>query len=172
MEYRKICVAVALQRYIDFTPVALRQRELARVLAGEYGSAVRVLSVNAPVALMPGVETTEDKLRRYVEPLREVGLDGHASKPLREDGLDVHASQQEGRPSREIARYVEEVRADLLIMGSHSKRGPLDVGLGSTAAALPVDLGIPVLLVRPTPDEQAQTRELAIPRYPFIFPYG
>jgi nucleotide-binding universal stress UspA family protein len=159
MAYRKICVAVALQRYLDFTPVALRIRDLARIIAREDGAPVRVLSVDGPVPLLPDVETTEDKLRRYVEPLAA-------------EGLDVHHALREGRPSREIALYVDQVGADLLVMGSHSKRGAFDVGLGSTAAAISEDLDTTVVLVRPTEADQKRTRELMIPRYPFIFPYG
>ena len=159
MPYRNICVAVALQRYLDFTPVAVRQQELALLLAREHGAAVRVLSVDAPVALLPDVESTDDKLERFAAPFRDAGI-------------EVFTSRREGRPSREILRFVDEVDADLLIMGSHSKRGPLDVGLGSTASALPVDFEVPVLLVRPTQAEQEKSSELMIPRYPFIFPYG
>jgi nucleotide-binding universal stress UspA family protein len=159
MRYSTICVAVALQRYLDFTPVALRQRELARVLGLEYRAVISVLSVDAPVPLLPGVESTREKLERYAAPLRDAGL-------------TVHTWVREGRPSYEIPLHCTQVSADLLIVGSHSKRGPLDVGLGSTAAALPNDLRAAVLLVRPTAEEQARTRELMIPRYPVIFPYG
>lgn len=159
MPYSAICVAVALQRYLDFTPVALRQRELALVLARAWGATVHVLSVDAPVPLLPDVETTAEKLERYVAPLAEAGL-------------TVRTRLREGQPSHEICRLVDEVGADLLIIGSHSKRGPLDVGLGSTAAALPQDLRAAVILVRPTAAEQERTRELMIPRYPLVFPYG
>jgi len=159
MVYRKICVAVALQRYIDLPPVALRQRELARALAAAHGASIQVLSVNAPMPLLPDVETTEDKLQRFLAPLLD-------------EGLEAHWSLREGRPSREIARYVQDIAADVLILGTHSKRGPFDVGLGSTAAAIPQDLALTVILIRPTEDEQERTRELMIPRYPFIFPYG
>ena len=62
--------------------------------------------------------------------------------------------------------------ADLLIIGSHSKRGPLDVGLGSTASALLRDLETTVMMVRPTEAERRRAQELAIPRYPWVFPYG
>jgi hypothetical protein len=59
-----------------------------------------------------------------------------------------------------------------LIIGSHSKRGPLDVGLGSTASALLRELETTVITVRPTADEQEKALELMIPRYPVVFPYG
>jgi nucleotide-binding universal stress UspA family protein len=159
MAFEIICVPVALQRYIDFTPVALRQLELAQALSQVHGATLHLLSVNAPVALLPGVESTEEKLERFAH-----SLDG--------DCPEVVTAVREGKPSREIYSYVEEVSADLVIVGSHSKRGPLDVGLGSTAAILARELASTLLMVRPTLQEMERTRELMIPRYPIIFPYG
>ena len=159
MEYQTICVPVALQRYLGFTPISLKQRDFAVKLAEVYGAGIHVLSVEAPVPLLPGVESTEEKLNRFVEPLTS-------------GGIEVVAALRKGRPSREIVGYVEEVRADLIIIGSHSKRGPLDVGLGSTASALNHDLPATVLMVRPMAEEQERVRELIIPRFPMIFPYG
>jgi nucleotide-binding universal stress UspA family protein len=159
MAFENICVPVALQRYIDFTPVALRQLELAQALRQVHGAAVHLLSVNAPVALLPGVESTEEKLARFAQ-----GMDGESQT--------IMTAVREGKPSREISSYVEEVSADLVIIGSHSKRGPLDVGLGSTASILARELSVTLMMVRPTLAELEQTRELMIPRYPIIFPYG
>jgi nucleotide-binding universal stress UspA family protein len=159
MPYTKICVAAALQRYLDFTPIAARIRDLAGVLAAAYGVPVSVLTVEAPVELLPDVETMEEKIERYAEPLKA-------------EGLEVYAAIRKGKPSREIIAHMEELGADVLIIGSHSKRGPLDVGLGSTAAALLRDLETTVITVRPTEAEQEKARELMIPRYPMVFPYG
>jgi nucleotide-binding universal stress UspA family protein len=86
--------------------------------------------------------------------------------------MEVAVVLREGRPSKVISEVVAELGADLLVVGTHSKRGPIDVGLGSTAAALERELGATVLLVRPTPAEQEAARELMIPRYPLVFPYG
>jgi nucleotide-binding universal stress UspA family protein len=157
--YSRICVAAALQRYLDVTPIATRIRELARVLALADRARVTVLSVEAPVDLLPEVETMKEKLDRYAQPLIAAGL-------------EVEAVLRQGRPSREIAAFVEASAADLLIIGSHSKRGALDVGLGSTATALMRELDVPVIMVRPTSDEQEKARDLMIPKYPIVFPYG
>jgi nucleotide-binding universal stress UspA family protein len=154
-----ICVAVALQRYLDFTPVALRQRDLAQLISRGTGAKILLLSVEAPVELLPGLETTGEKLERF-------------AKPLRDQGIEVVTELRTGRPSQEIVEALEASGTDLLIMGSHSKRGPLDVGLGSTVKALPSDLDVPVLLVRPTVNETARAHELIIPPYPMVFPYG
>lgn len=159
MPYSKICVAAALQRYLDITPIAARIRDLAGLIAAAHRAPVSVLSVEAPVELLPDVETMEEKIERYAEPLRV-------------EGLEVEVVLRQGKPSPEIAAHVREIGADLLIIGSHSKRSPLDVGLGSTAAALLRELEITVLTVRPTDAEQAAAKELMIPRYPVVFPYG
>ena len=159
MPYTRICVAAALQRYLDFTPIATRIRDLARVLALADNARVSVVSVEAPVELLPEVETMTEKLDRYAAPLLAAGI-------------EVEVVLREGRPSREIAAFVEASEADVLIIGSHSKRGALDVGLGSTATALMNDLAVTVIMVRPTEGEQEQARALMIPKYPVVFPYG
>ena len=159
MAYTRICVAAALQRYLDITPIAARIRDLAGVLAAAYRVPISVLSVEAPVELLPDVETLEEKIERYAEPLRV-------------EDLKVDIALRKGRPSTAIIAHVQAIGADLLIIGSHSKRGPLDVGLGSTAAALLRELETTVLMVRPTESEQEAAKELIIPRYPLIFPYG
>ena len=159
MAYTRICVAVALQRYLDLTPIALRLRDLAGVLAEAYDVPIAVVSVEAPVELLPDLETTGEKLERW-------------AAPLRDRGLVVSTKLLEGRPSQEIAALVQIIEADLILIGSHSKRGALDVGLGSTASALLRDLETTVLMVRPTEEERERARELMVPRYPVVFPYG
>ena len=159
MAYTRICVAVALQRYLDITPIAARLRDLAGVLAVAHNASVTVVTVEAPVELLPDVETTEEKLQRLASPLRDLGL-------------MVNTNTLEGRPSEEIASLVKTIEADLLVIGSHSKRGVLDIGMGSTASALMRELDMTVLMVKPTVDEQEQAKELIIPRYPVVFPYG
>ena len=159
MTYHRICVGAALQRYLDITPIAARIRDLARLVAVADGASVTVVSVEAPVELLPGVETMDEKIERYAEPLRA-------------EDFDLQVVLRKGKPSREIAEFVRDERVDLLIIGSHSKRSALDVGLGSTAAALMRDLESTVVMVRPTEGEQDRARELMIPKYPVVFPYG
>ena len=159
MSYTTICVAAALQRYLDITPIAARIRDLAGTIAAAHEIPVAIVSVEASVELLPDVETMEEKIERY-------------AAPLQEQGLTVSTAVRSGRPSREIIAHVGEVDADLLIIGSHSKRGPLDVGLGSTASALLRDLETTVIMVRPTEAERQIAADLMIPRYPWVFPYG
>lgn len=93
-------------------------------------------------------------------------------EPLVDEGLSVNTILRTGKPSAEILKVIEEIESDVLIMGSHSKSGPLDIGLGSTVRALPHDLEVPLILIRPTAAEVEKARELIIPSYPVVFPYG
>ena len=120
---------------------------------------VTVVSIEAPVDLLPHLATTEEKIQRFIEPLVA-------------EGLSVKTILRTGKPSKEILAVVEEIGCDVLIMGSHSKSGALDIGLGSTVRALPHDLEVPLILIRPTAAEVEQARELIIPAYPVVFPYG
>lgn len=159
MRASRIVLAVALQRYVDFPPVALRAREVAAALARAGDSAIEVVTVEAPAALLPGLETAGEKLARFVKGLRDLGLEaeGHLLA---------------GRPADRIPPFVVHCGADFLVIGSHSKRNLLDAGLGSTANALVRACPCPVVMVWPTREESARARELMIPGYPFVFPYG
>lgn len=159
MAYERILLAAALQRYVQFTPLAIRTRELAAALAEKFGAALDVLTVQAPVQLLPHVETTEEKLARYAEPLEKLSL-------------KVSLIYREGKPSTVIRQVVEDMNADLVIIGSHSKRGVLDVRIGSTAAALERKLPATVMMIRPTVEDSEKACKEMIPSYPLIFPYG
>jgi nucleotide-binding universal stress UspA family protein len=159
MAASRIVLAVALQRYLDFPPVALRARDVAAALARAAGSSIEVVTVEAPASLLPDVESTEEKLNRFV-------------RTLREQGLEAEGHLLGGKPSERIPPFVVRSGADYLVIGSHSKRNLLDVGIGSTASALVRQCPCPVIMVWPIQEENARTRELMIPDYPFVFPYG
>lgn len=155
---RSIAVAVALQRYVDVPPVAARQRDLALALARQTGLPVRVLSVEAPVALVPSALSLDDKLRGYVAPFEEAGV-------------PVDVQVRHGRPAAVVLEWARDVRADMLVVGSHSKQSPLDVDLGSAARHILRDAPCAVLLVRPTAEEQERAKQMMIPHYPWAFVY-
>ena len=161
MKYSWVVIAAALQRYTEPPPVTVRAREFGIALAKEHKATVDVIAVEAPVALLPGAESTEEKLNSFEEPFRNTGV-------------EVHPHLLSGKQNEQILEFLANLRSEtsLLIISSHSKQGPLDVGVGSTSSALVKDSPCPVLMVWPTLREAERTRELMIPGYPFVFPYG
>ena len=156
---RGVLLAIALQRYADLTPRSLAARDMAAELADYYKAPLTVLTVHVQLALMPEGESTEEKLARFVSPLVE-------------RGLQVESIVREGSPRSVIPEVAREMNARVIVIGTHSKQGILDTALGGTAKAVITSAPCRVILVAATKEEAEKTRELIIPEYPFIFPYG
>jgi nucleotide-binding universal stress UspA family protein len=143
--FQKILLAVALQNWEVPTPYACAAREVAMQLAKGALHPLYVLTVYTyevpprvqPLLVAPEVveeserllsaeeaalrTTLEAKLRDYVQVIENVGI---AVVPL------IRA----GSPRDMVVRVAQEIRADCLVIGSHSKRRVFD--LGGTAQAI------------------------------------
>jgi nucleotide-binding universal stress UspA family protein len=64
-------------------------------------------------------------------------------------GLEINYDFQirEGRAAEEIVETATEIKADLVVIGSHSRRGFVDVSLGGVARKVGEDAPCPVLIV-------------------------
>jgi nucleotide-binding universal stress UspA family protein len=69
--------------------------------------------------------------------------------PLLSLGLPVTKMLRVGSPRHLIIDVAHEVDADLLVIGSHSKRGLLDIALGGTARHVSEHAPCPVVMVAP-----------------------
>ncbi|MEE8448547.1 MAG: universal stress protein, partial [Thermodesulfobacteriota bacterium] len=120
---------------------------------------VYVLSVlSRLVAPVEGGETTEEKLKKLIEPML-------AAK------LDLETIIRDGVPAKVIIELAEEKQADLIVIGAHTKKAVLDLSLGGVAASILKNTPVRVILVGPSKEEARKSRDLLIPEYPEIFPY-
>ncbi|MFC7131378.1 universal stress protein [Haloferax chudinovii] len=75
------------------------------------------------------------------------------------DGVEVVTAVEHGSPHRVIPRYAAEVDADLIVMGTHGRRGIERYLLGSVTERVLRLADVPVLSVRsedsPVEDEQS-----------------
>jgi nucleotide-binding universal stress UspA family protein len=157
--HKRILLAVAVQRFQDLAPQALGARDIAITLAKAYGAKVFVLTILSRLVVpIEGGETTEEKLKKLIEPMQ-------AAK------LDIEAIIKDGVPAKVILEVAEEKQADLIIIGAHTKKAPLDLSLGGVAASVLKNTPVRVILVGPSKEEARKSRELLIPEYPEIFPY-
>jgi nucleotide-binding universal stress UspA family protein len=92
---------------------------------------------------------------KYREDLMRRTDDGMARKleayvaPLRVDGLQVTMILRVGNPREMVVQVAREINADILLIGTHSKRGMLDISLGGTAQQISRRAPCTVLLVAP-----------------------
>ncbi len=150
--YSSILLSVALDR--EDSGHAILARDTALALAKGTGAAVQVLTVencDAPVIdhLKPEAEeqfetaVSEQRHEEIEKKLREFAA------PLLSEGLDVKFLLRHGKPKETIINTIDEVGADVLVIGSHSKHNLLNVALGSTAHHLSTHASCPVILVSP-----------------------
>jgi nucleotide-binding universal stress UspA family protein len=79
----------------------------------------------------------ERKIDDYIEPLKRV------------TGVEVTKILRVGNPRNVVVEVVADLKADLLVIGSHSKRSLFDISLGGTARHLSQQVSCTVVLVSP-----------------------
>lgn len=148
--YEKILVAV------DGSPTSLRGLDEAiKVAKAMHGRLLLVHVVNELVLAAEYVPTV------YYEPvlvsLRESGVKvlEQAMKVAR--GADVSCEQQlietlGGRAADEIVNQAKEWSADLIVLGTHGRRGLKRLAMGSDAELVLRQSPVPVLMVRDKPE--------------------
>lgn len=74
---------------------------------------------------------------------------GKLAEQLREVGYRVETAIEEGEPRTTIVDYAERVKADLIVIGSHGRRGLPRLLLGSVSEYVARHAGCSVEIVRP-----------------------
>jgi nucleotide-binding universal stress UspA family protein len=151
---QQILLAVALQKWDEFTPHALTAREVAVALAKGMGAKLAVLSVY-DYGKIKEPSLSPDMVARYREDAMQ-RIDAQMESKMKAflaevQGLEIPITPmvRAGEPRKTILEVAERLPADLLVIGAHSKRSVFDVRLGGTAAYLSRHAPCPVLMVTP-----------------------
>lgn len=141
----------------DGSDLALEALREALTLAELSGATIHVLYVvdDAKIAeLASGTGVDDVSIDGDVDGLfdRFEAIGEHALEDLREEaadrGLPLTTAIRKGLPAAEILAYVEEAEIDLLVMGTHGRRGIERYLLGSTTERVLRQSLVPVLAVR------------------------
>jgi len=157
MMYTTILLAAALQNWERYSGHALAAREVAATLAKGSSHHLHVLSVYDYPPLQMGYIPAEiasrhqDDLRQRTDNLMGQKMDTYLA-PLHDEGLEITPILRTGNPRDVIVQVATTIKADLLILGSHSKRGLMDIALGGTAQQVSKSAPCLVLLVSPKLD--------------------
>ena len=153
--YRNILLAAALQQWDRYSVHAFAARDVAAALVGP-GGHLHVLSVyeylsgripasGLPVEMAARIreQETEQTDRLMKEKMNEYVA------PLMNRGATISPILRVGSPRHLIVEVASEIEADLVVIGSHSKRGILDIALGGTARHVSTHAPCMVLMVAP-----------------------
>jgi nucleotide-binding universal stress UspA family protein len=152
--YDQIVVAVAIQQWEEFTPHALAARDVAVALAKGSGARLSVLSIY-DYGKITEPSLSADMAARYREDMMQ-RIDGAMEMKMKaflagvqHMDLPITPIVQVGEPRKTIIEVVEQLPADVLVIGSHSKHSVLDVVLGGTAGYMSRHAPCPVIMVTP-----------------------
>jgi nucleotide-binding universal stress UspA family protein len=153
--YNTILLAAALQRWERYSVHAIAAREVAAALA-RHAKQLYVLSVydndaaRVPTSGLPSEMVTQlrEQQIQQTDRLMAEKMDEYVA-PLVSQGLPVSKMLRLGSPRHVIVEAASEVGAHLLVIGSHSKRGLLDIALGDTARHVSTHAPCEVVMVVP-----------------------
>jgi nucleotide-binding universal stress UspA family protein len=155
--YTTILLAAALQDWERYSTHALAARDVAAILAKGAAQPLHVLSVyEYPLvdtsALPPELASRHrEELLWRTDALMVDKLEAYVA-PLRAEGVAVSPLLRVGNPREVIVEVATSLKAELLILGSHSQRGLLDIVLGGTAQQVSKAAPCVVVLVSPQPE--------------------
>ena len=143
--FRRVMVAT------DFTSASTAAlREAVHMAQGGYSELIVVHAYATPnvsqaEAVAPGVyQEWERNVRLSVETKLSVLIDG-----ARKAGVNARALAVSGTPDEAIAEAAKRNGADLLVMGTHGRKGVSRFFLGSVASRVISTAPCPVMTVRP-----------------------
>lgn len=147
MSYQNILVAV------DGSPTSDYAVTEATSLARSTGGRIRLLTVMDPLAHVSGFERPEIYIQEVLPRLKKAG-DALLQKTLErvaQQGVAVDTLLIENMSARVAQLVVEHASAwgaDLIVLGTHGRRGLQRVLMGSDAEQIARTSPVPVLLVR------------------------
>ena len=144
--YKRILVPIDGSR-----TAAAGLREAIRIARGTGQTRIRLLHVMDPLPAMQGMEVLATA--QIIENMERFGarLLKDARTRVQRSGIAVDTvfrKRVPGRASAEIVRQARNWRANIIVMGTHGRRGVSRMLLGSDAEAVVRTAPAPVLLVR------------------------
>lgn len=143
VEFKNILVAT------DFSESAKQALELGIYLAQKHQASLTLLhTFEAPIQVYDGMYALP--MVDFITPVREAAekqLD-ETLKELRKQVPEAKGVLASGVAWQEILRTAEEIRADVIVMGTHGHRGLVHALLGSVAEKTVRMSPVPVLTVR------------------------
>ncbi len=135
---------------IDFEPPSLGTLDWAIDLASQLGATITVLHVyDIPVVGIPdGAFIASAEYAAKLATTAEEAL-AAAVRPRRDRGVELKSLLRQGVAWETIHQVAEEIDADLIVVGTHGRKGLAHALLGSIAEKTIRTARRPVVVVRP-----------------------
>ncbi|MGI5912169.1 MAG: universal stress protein [Syntrophomonadaceae bacterium] len=132
--------------------VAAKALNTAVELAKSTSAEIYLVSVFSPADLNSfSTETYNPKLAQAFNEQSRAHLEKvqtEAVRKVKEDGVNLHTRIEEGKPGEVISQIAEELKVDLIVMGSHNRGALGRFLMGSVSNYVLQNTYIPVLIVK------------------------
>lgn len=133
---------------IDFGDPSKHAVEVGTELAKQYGASLALLHTwELPTYAYAGMDLSPIDLLGPIESAAREQLDAVLAE-VKTEVPQATAMLKQGSPWREILDAIEQIRPDLVVIGTHGRRGVERVVLGSVAEKIVRLSPAPVLIVR------------------------
>lgn len=141
---------------VDFGEPSDHALEVAMNLAKQYGSLVTLVHVwELPAYAYSGMELAPVDLLTPIQDAAREQLDKTVNM-VKKSGVEVRGILKQGVPWREILSTINDSQPDLVVIGTHGRRGVKRALLGSVAEKVVRTSSAPVLTVRAETDAAAE----------------
>ncbi len=138
----------------DFTELAAYAAVYAKVLAHAQGAEIHVLHVVVPSNVAGTVSVAGDLGATMLLPETSAVAEAQVSRVkafadefMRESGMPVFTAIRVGDAPHTIAQYAQDMKIDLIVVGSHARGLVNRIFFGSTSKAVLESAPCPVLMV-------------------------
>jgi nucleotide-binding universal stress UspA family protein len=134
----------------DFSAASRRALDTAMALAKSQKARLTIMHVLAPIVLVPEQYLDAMTMDRLQKQARQWSTRRLASVAMRAKKAGVKASVllREGDAADQIVRACRSTKSDLIVMGTHGRRGLQKFFLGSVAERVVATAPCPVVTVR------------------------
>lgn len=130
----------------DFSELGRAALDEAARLAEKLDAKLNVVSVFTQPNVVEAASMSRSERNQALDELRSKVAELEAQ--LRSSGRTASALVRLGDPAPTILSVADELDADLIVLGTHSRRGLTRLIMGSTAEAVLREAEVPVLIVK------------------------
>ena len=135
---------------VDFAEYSPQVAEYTTTIAQALGSAVHVLYIAPTLSQYVGFQVAPSSIENFVGEILS-GAEQTMENFLQEHFTDIQVTGHvlTGYAAEEILKYAQENGMDLIVMGTHGRKGIDRILFGSVAERVVKSAHVPVLTVRP-----------------------
>jgi nucleotide-binding universal stress UspA family protein len=135
---------------VDFAEYSPQVADYARTLAQALDAEVHVLYVAPTLAQYVGFQVSPSSIENFVNEII-TGAEETMNKFIQENLSQIKATGHvlSGYAAEEILNFVEQNQIDMIVMGTHGRKGIDRILFGSVAERVVKSASIPVLTLRP-----------------------